>query len=206
MRFTLSVMLVLGVYAADSSAAVRSFFNHRSDRSYVDPIHQVTRPGDNLEAVILAEIGKAKKSVWIAVQELRLPAIAKLLVQKKKAGLDIRVILEDSYNHDIRSRPRSGDGSEQDNPDGSYDAIRYRELIALTDANGDGRLSSAEIADRDAVFILNQINIPIQTPGQRKSRYSGDQCAPAALTGRPDQAPPRSGAWSPCVASCWSGY
>ena len=97
MRSTLLVMLVLGVYAADSSAAVRSFFNQRSDRSYVDPIHQVSRPGDNLEAVILAEISKAKKSVWIAVQVLRLPAIAKLLVQKRKKNLFLLFFLTDTF-------------------------------------------------------------------------------------------------------------
>lgn len=173
MRSALLVIVVLGVYAADSSAAVRSFFNQRTDRSYVDPIHQVSRSGDNLEAVILAEISKAKKTVWVAVQELRLPSIAKLLVQKKKAGVDVRVILEDSYNHDILSRPRSGDGTEQDNPDGTYDAIRLRELFALTDANGDGKLSSAEISNGDAVFILKQGKVTVHDDTLDGSQGSG---------------------------------
>ena len=174
MRFvSLALTMVLGVYATDSSAAIRSFFNNRADRSYIDPVHNIPRPGDDLEAVIVAEMNKAQRSIWVAVQELRLPAIAKVLAAKKRAGLDIRVILEDSYNHDVVSRPRSGDGSEQDNPDGSYDAIRMRELVALTDANNDGRVTAAEMADRDAIFILNEARVPIDDDTHDGSQGSG---------------------------------
>lgn len=173
MRMTLALTLVLGIFAVDAQASVRSYFNHRSDRSYLDPIHNVQRPGDNLEAVILAEMGKATKSIWVAVQELRLPAIAKLLVAKKQAGVDVRVILEDSYNHDVISRPRNHDGSEQDNPDGNYDQVRFRELIALTDANNDGRVTAAEMATNDAIYILKEAKVPLDDDTHDGSMGSG---------------------------------
>lgn len=172
MRISLAITLVLGFYSLEATATIRSYFNNRVDKTYVDPIHQVPRSGENLEEVILKEIGAAQKSVWVAVQELRLPAIAKLLVEKRAAGLDVRVILEDSYNHDVVSRPHSGDGSEQDNPDG-YDATRFRELIALTDADGDGKISVEELAERDAVYILRQGKVTVHDDTVDGSMGSG---------------------------------
>ena len=173
MRLTLVLTMVLGCGLAHAKAAsIRSYFNHRVEASYVDSIHKVSRNGDDLEAVILAEIGKAKTSIFVAVQELRLPSIAKLLVAKARAGVDVRVVLEDSYNHNITARPNGGDGTEQDNPD-AYDALRFRELVALTDVDGDGRVTIPEMAERDAVYILQQAKIPLHDDTIDGSQGSG---------------------------------
>ena len=41
----------------------------------------------------------AKEQVWLAVQEFNLPRIAEALALKKRAGVDVRVIIENmSYN------------------------------------------------------------------------------------------------------------
>lgn len=173
MKLTLLSLLLLT--ATTASANIRTYFNHRQSTSYLDPYKNITRSGDNLEAVILAEIQKARTSIFVAVQEIRLPSIAKELVRKHQAGVAVKVILENGYNHDVLSRPSTVPSQHQENedPDGSYEGVRYRELVALIDANGDRRITPAEMADRDAVFILNRGGISISDDTSDGTRGSG---------------------------------
>lgn len=155
MRLTLLLSLIIA--STSVHATIRSYFNGRSSQSYADPYRSTMRPGDNLEAVILAEIGKANKSIFLAVQELRLPGIAKLLVEKYKAGLDVRIVLENDYNHNVLAQPNLPEGEEPE----THDSTRYRDLVLLVDANRDGKITRAEMLEGDAVFILQQAKIPL---------------------------------------------
>ena len=163
--------LLLGLIIASSSvhATIRSYFNGRSTQSYVDPYRAITRQGDDLEAVILAELGLAKKTIFIAVQEIRLPRIAQLLVEKYKAGVDVRVVLENNYNHNILAQSNTPEEGETD----THDATRFRDLVKLIDINGDGQITRAEMAERDAIFILQQAKIPLIDDTEDGSSGSG---------------------------------
>jgi phosphatidylserine/phosphatidylglycerophosphate/cardiolipin synthase-like enzyme len=163
--------LLLGLIIASSSvhATIRSYFNGRSAQSYVDPYRGVTRQGDDLEAVILAELSLARKTVFIAVQEIRLPRIAQLLVAKYKAGVDVRIVLENNYNHNILAQANTPEEGETD----THDATRFRDLVKLIDVNGDGQVTRAEMSERDAIFILQQAKIPLIDDTEDGSSGSG---------------------------------
>jgi phosphatidylserine/phosphatidylglycerophosphate/cardiolipin synthase-like enzyme len=179
MRSTSILLLLTFAFFALASrpavANIRTYFNQRQGVSYVDPLRNITRGGDNLEAVLLAEISKARRSIDIAVQEIRLPAVAMELVRKQRAGVEVRLLLENGYNHDVASRPSSRPSQQPENedPDGTYDGARRRELIALVDVDRDGRLSLTEMEARDAVFILRQARIPIKDDTSDGSMGSG---------------------------------
>lgn len=134
------------------------YFNHRETTSYQDPYRGILRDGDNLEAEILSSVSNAKKRIWIAVQELRLPLLASALVAKKNEGIDVRVILENKYNHEINLTDQSNRSQDSDS---DYEASKSQELIALVDLNKDGNLSLSEKMARDAIFILKKNNISV---------------------------------------------
>ncbi len=134
---------------------IRVYTNHEPAASYTELDRPQTRPGDNLEQVIVETIAAAKTNITVAVQELRLPRIAAALEERQQAGVKIRVMLENTY-----SRPFSSfTEAEVDKwPDRERD--RYRESRRLIDQNGDGQLSSEEIATRDALVMLDRAQIP----------------------------------------------
>ena len=134
---------------------IQAYTNHEPASSYTEPDRPQTRPGDNLEQVIVETIATAKTSVTIAVQELRLPRIAAALAERQKAGVKVRVILENTYSRPISSFTEA----EVDKwPDRDRD--RYRESRRLIDQNNDGQVSPEEIATRDALVMLDQAQIP----------------------------------------------
>lgn len=154
----LSLGLILLLLSQLGYASVKSYFNLREGVSYVDPYTGLEREGDNLEQVILDEIKTAKKTIFVAVQELRLPLLAKALVEKHKAGVDVRIVLEQKYNHNVLSYKE--ELPSEDDLEGAA-ATQYRHLIALIDVNDDGRITRQEMLDRDAIFILNQGKVPM---------------------------------------------
>lgn len=110
----------------------------------------------------------AKKSVNIAVQELRLPRIAKALATAKHRGLDVRVVLENKYNHTLLT------SSDPDGEDiNQHEASRFVELFALVDMDGDGRISLEEMNERDAVHILRNHKVPVKDDTHDGSMGSG---------------------------------
>ncbi|MBY0516862.1 MAG: hypothetical protein K2P81_08145 [Bacteriovoracaceae bacterium] len=167
MRLTLLLSLI--ILSAQANAAIRSYFNNRATTSYVDPLRNIKKSGDNLEEVILAEMDKAKKSIYIAVQEIRLPAIAKKLVEKQKAGLDVRIVIENTYNHNVMAQPDLPQGGEPE----THESTRYKDLVVLVDMNGDGKVTRAEMAERDAIFILQQGKVPLIDDTEDGSSGSG---------------------------------
>lgn len=144
--------LIVFFSLSSTAFAIESYFNQNPKSQYTDPYRKITRPGDDLEAVILREVKTAKKSVYVAVQEFRIPSLALLLAEKKKQGLDVRVIIEKDYNYDVLHQ-RTGEESDEGSDN--------RDLRKFIDINADGKLSVAELESRDAIYILNKNKIPL---------------------------------------------
>lgn len=148
---------------AQSAFAVEAYFNQNARTSYREPYRPITRQGDNLEAVLLREIKSAKKSVYVAVQEFRIPSLAQALVDLKKAGVDVRVVVEKDYNFDVlHQRPGSEESEGSD----------HRELKAFVDVNKDGKLDVSELESRDAIYMLNKGKVPLIDDGAGQSMGS----------------------------------
>jgi phosphatidylserine/phosphatidylglycerophosphate/cardiolipin synthase-like enzyme len=135
---------------------IRAFFNHNPTDSYLEPYRGIQRPGDDLEAVIIAEIDRAQQSIDLAVQEFKLPRIALALAKRQQAGIKVRVILENSYSTSWSTLTAVDVAKLSERERG-----RYQEFVKLVDADGDSQLSQEEIDRRDALKILANANIPI---------------------------------------------
>ena len=149
---------------------VRVYFNHRqtNPQTYREPYRRVERGGDNLEAVIVREIAAAQQTIDLAVQELNLPLVALALADKKRAGVRVRVILDNNYSQSLikltAAEVKQLDRRSQQ---------KRRELYLLVDLNGDGRLSPKEVATRDALTILQEAGVPIVDDSADGSQGSG---------------------------------
>lgn len=77
---------------------VEVYFNHKQSAKYAEPYRKQTRAGDNLEQQIVEAIAVAQSTIDVAVQELRLPIVAQALAERRKAGVKVRVILENTYS------------------------------------------------------------------------------------------------------------
>jgi competence ComEA-like helix-hairpin-helix protein len=135
---------------------VQVYFNQSQGSSYKEPYRQLTRPGDNLEQVIIDTITSSQFTVDVAVQELRLPKISHALLQRHKAGVKVRVIVENTYR-----RPWSTFSAAELAKLPPRERDRYNEFIKLVDTNKDGKLSQEEIQQGDALVILENGGIPI---------------------------------------------
>jgi len=143
------------------------YFNHSQVSSYSEPYRQVTRPGDDLEQLLVYNMNSARKTVDVAVQELRLPRIAQALVHRHRSGIKVRVIVENLYNRPIALSPSQLAALPKRERD------RYAELLQLADANKDGSLSDAEIASGDALAIVKNAGIPVIDDTADGSKGSG---------------------------------
>lgn len=157
----LSSLVGFNAYAG----SVEVYFNHNSRSSYTDPYRNISRPGDNLEDVILKQIASARKSIFVAVQEFRLPLVAQALIDKRKSGVDVRVVIENSYNNTVvRQR--------DDNPT-EHEASKLTDLKALVDVNKNGRFEKEELESRDAIYMLQNAKIPFMDDSSDGSAGSG---------------------------------
>ncbi|MEY3767525.1 MAG: hypothetical protein RLZZ11_595 [Cyanobacteriota bacterium] len=144
---------------------IKVAFNQREDSHYRSPIDGRQRNGDNLEALLLDTIHRARREILVAVQELSLPRIAEALADQHKRGLTVRVVLENSY---------STPWSEQHDADLSpHLRQRRQQLMALADQNRDGRLSLEEQQQGDAVGILKRAGVPLIDDTADGSKGSG---------------------------------
>ena len=134
---------------------VQVYFNHSESSEYKEPYRQQTRLGDDLEKQIVNAITHAKSTVDVAVQELRLPKVAQALVDRQKAGVKVRIILENTY-----SRPWSSLTSGEVGKLNKREQERYHEFRQFIDINQDNQLSLTEINQRDALIILHNAKIP----------------------------------------------
>nr|WP_228014447.1 DUF655 domain-containing protein [Fortiea sp. LEGE XX443] len=134
---------------------VQVYLNHSESSEYQESYRQLTRRGDDLEKIIIDAISQANSTVDIAVQELRLPKVAQALVNKQKAGVKVRVILENTY-----SRPWSSFTPSEIKKLATRERERYNEFHQFIDLNKDNKLSPEEINQRDALIILQNAKIP----------------------------------------------
>ncbi len=123
-------------------------FNQSQAATYQDPYRVGLPPryGDNLEALILQELDQAERSIWVAVQDLNLPLVAQKLVERHRQGLDVRVVLENTYTRTL------SDSQQLDEEVGDAPAM----LMPFLDQDGDGTISATERAERDALTILSE--------------------------------------------------
>jgi phosphatidylserine/phosphatidylglycerophosphate/cardiolipin synthase-like enzyme len=135
---------------------IQAYFNQDQATSYLEPYRGIQRPGDDLEAIMIAEIDRAKSSIDIAVQEFKLPRIALALVKRQQVGVKVRVILENNYSKSWSELTPEDIAKLSERERG-----RYQEFIKLVDVDGNGQLSTEEIDRRDALKILANANIPI---------------------------------------------
>lgn len=79
-------------------AAIKVYFNHNPASKYKDSYRHFMRKGDNLEQQIIDAINQAQSTVDLAVMEFRLPKVAEALIAKRKAGVKVRLLIDNKYN------------------------------------------------------------------------------------------------------------
>jgi phosphatidylserine/phosphatidylglycerophosphate/cardiolipin synthase-like enzyme len=133
---------------------IQVYTNHNPANRFKDFYLGRDRPGDDLEAVILEAINGATTSIDIAVQELRLPRIARALRDKHKAGIAIRVVIENTYG-------QAQGGLSEAEVEKLADRERDRTIEGrrLIDQNNDGQLSPSEVSENDALMTIQEAGI-----------------------------------------------
>jgi hypothetical protein len=106
------------------------YFNQSLTSSYTEPYRLQTRPGDDLEKLIAEAIADAKSTVDVAVQEFRLPGIARVLADRQRSGIKVRLIVEHMY-----SRPWSDFSAQELAKLPERERDRYNEFVQLADTN-----------------------------------------------------------------------
>ena len=144
------------------------YFNQSESSIYKEFYREQTRYGDDFEKLIADAIAGAELTVDVAVQELRLPAIARAMAQQQAAGVRVRAIVENTY-----SRPWSSFTADEVRQLPQRERDRYSEFIQLADADKDGKLNQAEIKQGDALVILLDAGIPIIDDTADGSKGSG---------------------------------
>jgi hypothetical protein len=87
---------------------------------------------------------------------LNLPLVAQVLAKKHQDGVAMRVIVDNDY-----SRSFIGLSAVEINQLDQRDLQKYEELVQLVDVNQDQELSPTEIAQRDALTILQQAGVKV---------------------------------------------
>ncbi|MBM5802316.1 MAG: hypothetical protein FJ077_16200 [Cyanobacteria bacterium K_DeepCast_35m_m2_023] len=131
-------------------AGIEVAFNHRQGSRYRSPITGQWRRGDDLEAMVLASINQAEQQILVAVQELSLPRIADALAHKHRQGVDVRVVLENTYStpwsdqHDADLSPHLRRRNQQLRQLGWGDAVQILQHagVPLLDDTADGSAGS----------------------------------------------------------------
>ncbi|PZV19549.1 MAG: competence protein ComE [Pseudanabaena sp.] len=174
----MTALIAIAVNACQSEAGIvpvlpqnpniQVFFNQNQAARYTDPYRKIERLGDNLERVLIDNVSKAKVSLDVAVQELRLPNIAKAIVDAKLRGVNVRLILENSY-----SRAWSEYTPEQVEKLNPRDRDRYKEFQKFADIDNDGRLSEEELDRRDGLRLIKVTNVPWIDDAADGSKGSG---------------------------------
>ncbi|WP_299490447.1 phospholipase D-like domain-containing protein [Acaryochloris sp. IP29b_bin.137] len=134
---------------------IQVYMNQNLANSFTDPYRQITRPGDDLESIIVERIQAAQSTVDVAIQELRSPRIAQALRDRRRAGVRVRVVLENTY-----SRPISSFTPQEVAQMDPRQRDRYQAHIQLIDQDQDGELSPPEINEYDALQVIRNADIP----------------------------------------------
>ena len=140
-------------------------FNHRDGGRYRSPIDGQWRNGDNLEQMVIDAIDAAETDCFVAVQELSLPAIAAALVRAQQRGVDVRVVLENSYSTPW-SRLHESDLTK-------HGRQRLQRLRRLADSDGNGSINANEEQQGDALALLDRGSVPRIDDTEDGSKGSG---------------------------------
>ena len=140
-------------------------FNHRDAGRYRHPLNGDWRNGDNLEKQLIKTINAAREEVLVAVQELTLPEISRALIQAKRRGVKVQVVLENNY-----SSPWSWQHPSDLTPRARR---RQSQLQLLADTNRDGRLTPDERLAGDAIALLMLNGVAMIDDTADGSRGSG---------------------------------
>ncbi|MGK7955010.1 MAG: DUF655 domain-containing protein [Crocosphaera sp.] len=179
---SLFLLIILGLIACDDGVKIErsqlipqdpliEFYfnlNQAKGADYRDPYRNIDRPGDNLENVIINSINSAQSTIDIAVQEFRLPNIAKALVKQANKGIKVRIILENTYHQSITDFTSVAVAQMT-----TREKQRYEQYFDFLDINNDRQISSKEREDRDIFTILKQGNIPIIDDTEDGSQGTG---------------------------------
>ncbi|WP_448515408.1 DUF655 domain-containing protein [Parathermosynechococcus lividus] len=129
--------------------------NHSQAHRYREPYRPYTRDGEDLEAILIEAVKAARTRIDVAIQEFRLPHLAKALAAKQQAGVPVRVIMENTY-----TEPWATYSPAMVNRLDPRMRQRYDDWHALVDTNGDRHLSPQELAERDVLTIFDQAHVP----------------------------------------------
>ena len=146
-------------------AGVELMFNHDTLQHYRSPTSGRQREGHDLEALIIDTIRRARSEVVVAVQELSLPGIAKALIERQRAGVPVRVVVENTYRQPwslLHISELKGHGRD-----------RLEQLTALADRDRNGQLSSDERFRGDAMALLKAAGVPVHDDTSDGSQGSG---------------------------------
>lgn len=152
---TLSVFLTLSTPAVFASS-IKVHFNQLAGQVYDEPYRKIARNGEDFEKILIEHIQKAQKKIFIAIQEVRLPYLANSLKEAHARGVDVRIVLENSYSKAFPYKNRS-ELSALD----PYSKARYEDYFSFIDINSDNIISDSELAQRDAISILKNAKIPL---------------------------------------------
>jgi phosphatidylserine/phosphatidylglycerophosphate/cardiolipin synthase-like enzyme len=147
---------------------IEVFFNHNLTARYTDGYRNIERDGDDFEQIILEAIAQAQSSIDLAVQEFRLPKIAQALIDRRKQGLQVRLIIENTYNHGWTDYSAAEVAKFDERKRGKYD-----EFVRFADLDGDGRVSADETNQRDSIPMLRNAQFPYLDDTADGSRGSG---------------------------------
>lgn len=147
---------------------IQVYFNHSQASNYLEPYRNQSRPGDNLEQILLDTINQANTSIDIAIQELNLPHVAHALLAKHQDGIRVRVIVE----HDYRQSWSTLTTAEREDLE-ERDRHKYNEFLQLADLNQDGDIQAQEALQRDAMRILELGHVPLIDDTADGSKGSG---------------------------------
>lgn len=142
-------------------------FNRVSHETYVDPYRGHLRIGQNIEQQAIELIQNARRRVWVAAYELRLPNVANALKDAHERGVDVRIVTENENNYDFKDLPALIEDAN------SYELSRLQEYFAYTDLNNNAVLEEEELLKMDALRILNDAAIPIVDDTEDGSKGSG---------------------------------
>ena len=111
-------------------------FNHHSSSSYISPLTGQRRAGDNLEQQLITAIAGAQREVLVAVQELTLPAIADALIERHRAGVPVKLVLENTYSAPWSRQHPAGLEPHQQKRLHRLHKLGWRDAIALLQGAG----------------------------------------------------------------------
>ena len=140
-------------------------FNHQQHNRYQSPITGEWRDGDDIERILVRAIDSAEREILLAVQELSAPTIANALIAAKQRGVNVQVVLENTY-----STPWTEQTPSQLKP---HQRQRWHQLEQLADQNRDGATTPEEAKLGDAIGLLRDQGIPIVDDTEDGSRGSG---------------------------------